>query len=742
MPYTIKHSFVSTLADGTVATKVKPSNWNDAHAITGSLGGNEITNIPAGVVTATDVQSAINELASLIPAVGPGTDPLSLTQGLTVSVINPTNGPPSDRYGARFSVVTDVSTVQPDFCDVSTIELFMRLMNGQANYNANTLVKETVIGLSCIGTYYGSGQKFLQNNYMLSYGMSDCGLTGGQILQFAGGNVNGDEGQGWAMISTLKQQEYLSLATIVSVPAPSAVNTTTTQIITRNKDPQTVTVVSTAGAVNGDWVVVEQEIPTSGQNEEPVQIISFTPTSITGIFRCNHPSGVTITPALRLVLNTVGEMGQDRTLVNLSQPAYTTGTVASAVGDIMTGSGTTWADNMVGGYTTNIGAISLTADDYSGIPFNGVGVNGTLKSWYQIKAVTSPTSLTFFTTSVAGDGAYRGKGAAGSAYTIRPAVKILRMISVGENFTNELICDTSTSTWSIGDTVECVICPWADVTGFQYNMELWTNGLTPRGFLTVRNSGARKIGSCFFVWSLGPIPDGAPGADTASWGSVYAADCLCDFGLDIRAKAFGAAIVLGSAIDGGAGVTDVGGRISWNKANPSTSWMGFSTPNVGLELQTSNTGGSPRNNGRLSFISPNQGGGWNPSGSLSVLEWNGWMHLPAQAFNPSYIYVDLDSDLINYSRSFWRWNSNVLEIGTEKGGAGIASDFVLKTNNTEQIRLISGANVKFTAATNFSANGSVATALTSVGPAGASTTVQKWLTIVDDTNATRYIPCF
>lgn len=42
----------------------------------------------------------------------------------------------------------------------------------------------------------------------------------------------------------------------------------------------------------------------------------------------------------------------------------------------------------------------------------------------------------------------------------------------------------------------------------------------------------------------------------------------------------------------------------------------------------------------------------------------------------------------------------------------------------------------------FAANGSVATAITSVGPTGASTTVQEWLKIKNSSGTTRYIPCF
>ena len=42
----------------------------------------------------------------------------------------------------------------------------------------------------------------------------------------------------------------------------------------------------------------------------------------------------------------------------------------------------------------------------------------------------------------------------------------------------------------------------------------------------------------------------------------------------------------------------------------------------------------------------------------------------------------------------------------------------------------------------FTANGSVATTMTSLGPAGASTTITKWLTIKDDGGTTRFIPCY
>jgi hypothetical protein len=40
------------------------------------------------------------------------------------------------------------------------------------------------------------------------------------------------------------------------------------------------------------------------------------------------------------------------------------------------------------------------------------------------------------------------------------------------------------------------------------------------------------------------------------------------------------------------------------------------------------------------------------------------------------------------------------------------------------------------------ANGIVATTMTSLGPAGSHTTVQEWLTITTHSGTTRYIPCY
>lgn len=70
---------------------------------------------------------------------------------------------------------------------------------------------------------------------------------------------------------------------------------------------------------------------------------------------------------------------------------------------------------------------------------------------------------------------------------------------------------------------------------------------------------------------------------------------------------------------------------------------------------------------------------------------------------------------------------------------------VFATGGDTNINLVLGGqgtgNIQFTTPS-FTANGTTATLLGSVGPAGANTTVQEWLTILDASGNTRYIPCF
>ena len=51
MTISLTHKFVSTVPDGTDTSVVRPSNWNDEHAITGTLpvanGGTNVSSTPS-----------------------------------------------------------------------------------------------------------------------------------------------------------------------------------------------------------------------------------------------------------------------------------------------------------------------------------------------------------------------------------------------------------------------------------------------------------------------------------------------------------------------------------------------------------------------------------------------------------------------------------------------------------------------------------------------------------------------
>jgi len=50
--------------------------------------------------------------------------------------------------------------------------------------------------------------------------------------------------------------------------------------------------------------------------------------------------------------------------------------------------------------------------------------------------------------------------------------------------------------------------------------------------------------------------------------------------------------------------------------------------------------------------------------------------------------------------------------------------------------------IKFVSASMITANGTVATAMSNLGPVGSNTTIQEWLTIKNAGGTKRYIPCF
>lgn len=392
-------------------------------------------------------------------------------------------------------ITTNYSTINsnPGFTDQNGLEIYTTLLMGQAMNGAGTTAKTTILPIYNVSMFYGSGQRFSSGTIMTCNGMSDC-ATETNAVHFAGGPVNGDEGIGFSVVSRVEQQTQLGLSNTISTITKNTCNTTTTQTITASKDPQTVTVSSSTGCAG--WVVIGRTGATGSLSSEAVNVTTGSGT-ITGVFRANHSSGVTVLPAVLLTFSSqnAAYWGQDRVVVNLTATPYTTGTVASITGGGFTGSGTTWTNTMVGGDATNPGCISLTNDNITTGPFTGGA--GPLRSWYEITTVVSNTSLGIFTYSTAADGAYRGNGVGSGGYTIRPCARILYLPNANGSLSNTMVLDNNAFTWTAADSLEVAITPYPDVSGHQEEFDAWTPGGTYRSWWTLHNRGIQKLGNVF-----------------------------------------------------------------------------------------------------------------------------------------------------------------------------------------------------------------------------------------------------
>ena len=377
------------------------------------------------------------------------------------------------------------------------------------------------------------------------------------------------------------------------------ISTTVPGFITASKDPQTVTVVGTAGGLVDDWIVVGQEIPSGSPSLEAVKIIALTGTTITGIFRNTHPAGAVIKPALLFdISGSHGSFGQDRVIVNLSGASYSTGTVTTTSVPIdenqFTGSGTGWSNGMVGGDALNMGAISLNNDTYTGFTF----ASTPLRSWYQITQITDATHLRVHSYAVGGAAPYKGNGPGGSPsagnYIVRPAVRLLwRQDTL-------CICEWSAATWSAGHQVECAICPYPSVIGFMYNMAQWTpNGRNSEGFLFVRNAGARKFGVGISITDY-PMQTGG---DAVAWGmGLHLRNCETGIQIDVNpGQPVTCAIALQCAEDFAPGQ----GNDNSSKIDFRNGYLMADSTIHGMKLQGTRSGSGTEGTGTLTFRSGN-----------------------------------------------------------------------------------------------------------------------------------------
>jgi hypothetical protein len=542
---------------------------------------------------------------------------------------------PTANVAVNFCANADASGVTPAFSNIHNLNVELRGNWGQYRYGGKTTAKVSFIPLSVRGEYIAAGQRFGLVGQVIGYGMGDC-FWESLSVQYAGGPIAGDEGCGLSSVCHLDQQSNLVKANIIGVPEQATIDTIFTEAVAASADPQEVKVDRANGVVVGQWIIAGQEAPTGYPNIEAVEVTAVGAKTITGIFRCNHAAGDTITPALVFEIDNRYQLGQDRVWVNMSAEPHTSGIVSSIAGGGFTGSDTNWSTDMVGGNALNVGAISLVNDEYTAWPFDGA--KGPLRSWHQIVSVTDPTHLGIHSFSVAGDASYKGKGAGDGAYQIRPAARLLMM------WGGLAICETSTHAWRVGDVVELAICPYPDVSGFNYNIAHWTpNRGNLRGFMAVSNTGARTFETGITL--TGHMMQGG-GADTVGWGTgIYLASC--SIGLMVG-DAKVEAIRLGSVYSGAS--SDNAGKIHWMGTD-----IMPNTPNGGLTFHPCWSSYS-----EVNFYSP--GVIKEPKGKAEFKElsmaWDGYADIkimpepPAPGANTARLYVEHDGSKVRLMVKF------------------------------------------------------------------------------------------
>jgi len=369
----------------------------------------------------------------------------AINASLTTAFFNPNiTSDPNNHVAINVTCGTDTTTTNSAFSTEACLDITQTANYGQYSYGGGTNAKRTIQGIGLSSTFNGSGQRNLIVPSMVCYGIGDCSIWQ-PFVQYAGHNINGDEGIGWQLVSNLQQQPFYTVTTISTVTRTSC-NTTLTQNVTGGPAAQTVTVASTTGCNANDWIVVDNVHWGGSPNISAVQIISI-PVSgqINAVFPNNETTGFTITPALVLTLPSTFQMGQGQVLVDLSGTSYSTGTISQISSNTLTGTGTTWTNSMVGGSATNPGCIELDADTYSGAPFNGSGGNGPLKAWYQIQSVADNTHLNIFSFTTSGDGSYHGYAAPNSLFGTNGIVTgsisgtVLTVSSISPSTTNFIV---------------------------------------------------------------------------------------------------------------------------------------------------------------------------------------------------------------------------------------------------------------------------------------------------------------
>lgn len=608
----VKHSFTSGIADNSAdaaAGAVLPSHWNADHVV-------DVSNITQNVVDPPGIDNNYHHTNQFVT---------------TINSPNLTN---------------------PNFTTVTNTEISTTVNEGHYSYGVNNQSKLTVNNLSLNMERIGAVQGFIVGGTINAYGMGDSSV--GQFHHFYGsGPKNGDEGQAFSLFQNLQQHGRLQLATITSV-ARSGANTTLNGAITASKNSQTFAVVSSTGINVNDWIVLSHGIPSGGDELEAVLVTAKSGNNLTAVCLNNHLTGATVKPALKLGLDNTYQFGELRVLVDNSGTTYSTGAFSSKSGGGVDFTGTSLTNSIVGGDVSNIGAISFDADTYSGAPFNGGGVNGPLRSWYQITQVTSGTHLAVHRFSAAGDTALRSQATPGAGtFKIRPAVRILKIIGT------TVVCEPSAHTWTVADNVECTVCPYPDATGYSFNVASYTPGLNQRAFYNILNSGPNAWDAGIRVARFGAVPSGA--FDQHGWNyGVSLSNVKVGIKIDTVASTSDAAAI---TIEDSTGFTTNQNRtaINWGGG----SYIRSTCDQFGMEFKTTISG----NGGVLRFLSP--GASITPDTNLATMSYIGhaWLsgvgnNNPFLMFSKTQVTYGLPADGFV---KFQYTGANATNLGAQQG---------------------------------------------------------------------------
>lgn len=431
---------------------------------------------------------------------------LSSTSGVPMSwaPTNPaSNNDPNYRVGVQWSITVDGSLMNPGFPSYAGHSVYMVVQNGENDPDQVSKTTFITQGVSMVA--YGAGQRVMMANRLTGFGNGDCIVEDKLMEVYGGVSADGDEGQKVDRYY-MAQGGYIQTATISTV-VRSSVDTVTSQSIDASKDAQTVAVANATGVSVGDWIQFDVSAPGGGgvfnqtpfTRAEAVKVLAVNGNSITGIFRHSHPVGAIVKGCVVLGFNGGTSFGQQRSLVNLSLPTYTTGQ-ARGNGDnnassALTGSGTSWSNTMVGGNQYCIGLFSFDVDETanynSGLP---------LRVYYPIWNVSSTSLNIFRKNQVGGPNIYQGKARTlGNStfynYKIFAGAKILET----DGNTAIVILEHNTFNWQPGHTVECAHSQSIDCSLATWRVVMHSPGMDYRTGLELSNHGSQDFACGIYV---------------------------------------------------------------------------------------------------------------------------------------------------------------------------------------------------------------------------------------------------